>query len=297
MPSSLSRKEKRQFLGATKKIRTFRWIGGQTVGVCQLVRAPCLTTVHHVKADDGAERSFLRRKRKRVRGQRRGALRSRGDKPRSSSAPTAQIPTGDCARVVNHRGRKFIWSERVRSEVVKSASFRTFAEVTRAYRLDDDSDRTLALSDLSGDPHWEGWTCHLRALRSRARAMGIPDGANAFSRSALDFIATNTSQGGEVGFLDILAGLRDGKRPADIGSFHDEQMRLDEEELSPAEELPSSSMGRNPKPVTARNRKKTRGPRRRRELTSEDGNRLSSAEARMEVNKFRDLFANMRRDA
>jgi hypothetical protein len=292
MPSSLRRKDLRLFLGANRKLRTFRWIGRQTVGVCQLFGAPCITEVVCAKAEEGAERSFLGRRRKRVRGQRRGVLRSRGDKPRSNSTPTARLPKGVRARFVNHSGRKFIWSERKRSQIVKSKSFLLIAKSCRAYRLDDSRDRDHFVEDHSGDPLWNGWTRHLRALRAHARKAGIVDGANPFSRSALDFIATNTSQGGEVGFLDILEGLRFGKRPGEHRDYERDALE-DERSPSPVEELPSSSKGRESKPVTARPRKKTRGTRQRRLLTNEDGQPLSSAEAARERNKFADLFSGL----
>lgn len=297
MPSNLRRRSLRLFLGANRKLETFRWIGGQTVGVCQLFRAPCLSAVHRQKPEEGAERSFPLRHGKRVRGQRRGRPRSRGDKPRSNSAPSARLPKGVSARVVNHKGRKFLWAERKRSNLVKSSFFDFLVRSCRGYHLDDAHDRTLFLRDRLGDPKWEGWTAHVRSLRRHARNAGIPEGANPFQKSALDFIATNTPLGGEVGFLDILAGLRLGVAPSDIEGFHDSEMRRDEEELSPAEELPSSSKRREPVPVTARPLKKTRGKRQRRVLTTEDGEPLDSSGALKEVQRVRALFSNLKRDA
>jgi hypothetical protein len=212
MPSSRVRREIRLFTGVNRKLWTFRWIGRQTVGVCQLVRAPRLAVVDREKAEDGAERSFRRCKRKRCRGQRRGKRRSRGDKPRSSSPRRPDAPKGVNARRINHSGRKFLWSEQRRGALCKGAPFLRFSEVLRRSRLDDGHRQEMA-SLLRSERMWSSWASHVRSLRRRARQVGIPDGANPFERSALDFILTNTSLGGELGFMDILSSLRNGLTP------------------------------------------------------------------------------------
>jgi len=213
MPSSVRRREYRLSTGVHRKLWTFRWIGRQTVGVCQLVRAPRLAVVDREKAEDGAERSFRRYKRKRCRGQRRGKRRSRGDKPRSSSPRRPEAPKGVSARCINHRGRKFLWSERRRGELCKGSPFLRFSEVLRRSRLDD-GDRQKMSELLSFEGAFPSWARHLRSLRRHARQAGIPQGANPFEGSALDFLLTNTSLGGGLGFMDILAGLRSGRGPS-----------------------------------------------------------------------------------
>jgi len=78
MPASVSRMRLRMQLCVNRKLVATRWIGGWTVGV-HVLGCPRL------KASEGAEKSC--RKRRRLRGQRRGKMRSRGRHPRSS-APT-----------------------------------------------------------------------------------------------------------------------------------------------------------------------------------------------------------------
>lgn len=211
MPSSFVRREYRQCTGENRKVCTFRWIPRQTVGVCQLARAPNLGWVEGEKAEDGAEKSFRRCRRRRRRGQRRGKTRSRGDKPRSSSPRRPLEPKGGVARRINHSGRKFIWGERARSNLVNSKYFRVLEQALS--REDPDLDRDAAAAVIG-----PSWASHVRALRAHARKAGIPDGANPFGRSALDFVLTNSSIHSEMAFHDILGGLRFNVSPAE---FHD----------------------------------------------------------------------------
>jgi len=205
MPATFRRRFIRQCLGVNRKVSTFRWILRQTVGVCQLSGAPCLDRVEGVKAEDGAEKSSSRRsKRKRVRGQRAGKRRSRGGKPRSNSPARPPASKGVSARCVNHSGRKFLWGERVRSQLIKTRYFGVLEQSLR--RSPDDG--------AWGDEISPKWSSHLRALRSHARKSGIPDGANPFSRSAADFVRTNSSVVPEMAFHDILGGLRFNMSPA-----------------------------------------------------------------------------------
>lgn len=230
MPSTVRRKEMRQCLGANRKVSTIRWIGGQTVGVCRVGRSsetfqpPVNWQVHREKADDGAEKSFRRCKRKRIRGQRRGKRRSREDKSRSSSPRRPKDPKGVNARSINHIGRKFIWGERARSTLVKSKYFRVL-ERSLPQNVEDDREESVYIEP--------SWSSHLRRLRRHARKSGIPDGSNPFEKSAMDFVLTNTSLGGEMAFHDILGGLRLGIAPSE---YHDLTVKPDEvEELPPSE--------------------------------------------------------------
>lgn len=225
MPSCVRRREIRQCLGVNRKVSTFRWIGRQTVGVCQLVRAPRLPVVVREKAEDGAEKSFRRCKRRRQRGQRRGKRRSREDKSRSSSPRRPPAPKGVSARCINHSGRKFIWGERARSRLVNSKYFRALERSLPRNAEDDREGLRLLLSP--------SWTSHLRTLRCHARKLGIPDGANPFEKSAVDFVLTNTSLGGEMAFHDILGGLKRGVPPAE---FHALTVQADEDQTDPSED-------------------------------------------------------------
>jgi hypothetical protein len=235
MPSSFRRKALRQCLGADRKVSTFRWIARQTVGVCRFPRgAPKLAWVGREKAEDGAERSLRRCKRKRQRGQRRGKRRSRVGKTRSSSPRRPKLPKGVNARCINHSGRKFLWGERRRSQLVSSQHFRLVVKEVKRARLTED-DR-VAISFFFRDERFEPWASHLRSLRRHARRSGIPDGANPFSESATDFLLTNTSLGGEMAFHDILGGLRSGQSPSE---FHNSTVVRDEQEVD--ETPPSES--------------------------------------------------------
>jgi len=255
MPSSCRRREIRQSLGVNRKVRTFRWIGRQTVGVCQLVRAPRLTVADRVKAEDGAERSFPRRRGRRRRGRRVGTRRSRGGKPRSNSPTRPKPPKGVSARQVNHSGRKFWWGERRRAEICRSKHFRRFSRILEPFQ-GDDGHRAEMHSVLSFAPGWSQWSLYLRSLRRRALKSGFPRGANPFSRSAIDFLLTNTSHGGGLAFLDILSGLSKGIPPSDVSAFHEAEALRDEEEPDLFEDPPV----RKPKTRAKKTpRKKTRG--------------------------------------
>jgi hypothetical protein len=235
MPSSARRRSLRQCLGVSRKVSTFRWIGLQTVGVCKLVRAPRLPVVVREKAEDGAEKSFRRCKRKRVRGQRRGKRRSRVDKTRSSSPRRPDGPKGVSARSINHKGRKHLWAERRRAELCRGSAFLRFEKVVRRIPSWDDGKKPEAVRLLSEQNDWSRWASYLRGLRSHARQSGIPDGANPFERSAIDFLLTNTSLGGELGFMDILSSLRSksGRSPAEFGQLADREPSSEESDHEP----------------------------------------------------------------
>jgi hypothetical protein len=261
MPSSVRRKFLRQFLGVYRKLGSIWWIGRHTVGVCQFVRTPRITAVDRSKADDGAERSFLHHcKKKRKRGQRLGKMRSRGGKPRSSSPIRPELPKSVASRVVNHSGRKFIWGEKKRTLVCRSRAF-LFLEnvISRSYQPIEDK-REFFLADHFGDPLWHSWAAYLRGLRSTARKAGIPDGANPFEKSALDFILTNTSLGGEIGFMDILGGLRIGVSPSSFGAFHDAQEKKDLQSDSDHEPPPAKLPPKGRKGSTKKRLSTGRGP-------------------------------------
>jgi hypothetical protein len=232
MPVSVARRLRRLCTSANRKVCIIRWISRQTVGVCQFVRTPGLGQVGDEKAGDGAEKSFRRCKRKRQRGQRRGKKRSRGDKPRSSSPPRPLMPKGKSARCINHSGRKFIWGERARGRLVNSRYFRVLEQSLSSKDPDRDRSEMIQLID-------DRWASHLRALRAHARKAGIPDGANPFSRSALDFVLTNSSIHSEMAFHDILGGLQFNVSPA---AFHEMTVGADrkEEEMGLSESEPSA---------------------------------------------------------
>jgi hypothetical protein len=265
MPSSARRRSKRQCTGANRKVYTFRWIGLQAVGVCKLVRAPRLPVVVREKAEDGAEKSFRRCKRKRCRGQRRGKRRSRGDKPRSSSPRRPEAPKGVSVRRAIHSGRKFLWAERRRGELCRSSPFRRFERVLRRVPTGAEYDRSGSLEALSFESDWPRWRLHLRSLRRRASQVGIPDGANPFEKSALDFLLTNTSLGGEMGFMEILSGLRSrtGRTPADYGALADREDSTDDDHEPPPAKVPARDTSTPVKSTTGiRRRGAVRLPRR-----------------------------------
>jgi hypothetical protein len=98
-------------LCVNRKLIAIRWMNGWTARVELSKR----------KADEGAERSFRHRKRRR--GQRVGKPRSREGKSRTPRPARPLDPNSSRARYVNHVGRKFIWYERTASKIATSGSF------------------------------------------------------------------------------------------------------------------------------------------------------------------------------
>lgn len=103
MKTSVKRQCLRLMLGANRKVTSIRWIGSVTgwVTTSELGHSRSQT---YVKANNGVEKSFLPKKRKR--GLRRGKRRSRGGKPRSNVRPAAP-ESKTRVRVERHRERLF----------------------------------------------------------------------------------------------------------------------------------------------------------------------------------------------
>jgi len=111
----------------------------------------------HVRSTHGAEKSCRTRRRKR--GLRVGKRRSRGRQPRRSAPIRQPLTKPQCARRVNHAGRKFIWAMRASNR---------FQNVCRK-------------SLKKRTPCFRGWYKVKRGLASwwqqldaRARSSGIP---------------------------------------------------------------------------------------------------------------------------
>jgi hypothetical protein len=105
--SSTRRRCLRLLLGVNRKLVVTRWIGETTVGVVTTIRRG----LSHVKASEGAEKSF--RIRRRRRGQRCGKERSRGRQPRSSVPPPTQNVKEPKVRGMNmHLRACDFWYER-----------------------------------------------------------------------------------------------------------------------------------------------------------------------------------------
>jgi hypothetical protein len=107
MASSRSRKLRRLHLSVKRKASAIRWMGQWTVQV-QVDVGKRTTRPVSKKADKGAEKSRAHTRRKR--GLRKGHVRSRVCQTRRSIVPPATSPKTQSARLVNHRGRKFIWA-------------------------------------------------------------------------------------------------------------------------------------------------------------------------------------------
>lgn len=94
---SVSRRILRLQLGVNRKLTVIRWNEYATVGVVN-------TTSTYLKADEGAERSCLRR---RKRGQRKGKDRSRGRHPRRTPSPPARSSKQPTSRTINRMLRAY----------------------------------------------------------------------------------------------------------------------------------------------------------------------------------------------
>lgn len=95
----------RLLLSANRKLTACRWIGGTTVGVVEISNVSRRSCPYR-KATDGAEKSYPK-KRKRVRGLRKGKRRSRVGKTRSNCNLSTLKPKDRSPRVLLHSERTF----------------------------------------------------------------------------------------------------------------------------------------------------------------------------------------------
>jgi hypothetical protein len=164
-----------------------------------------------VKAEDGAEKSFLPRRRKR--GLRRGKKRSRGGKPRSNAAPRRPSqPKPHNARRVNHSGRKFLWAVRAANRLANQRTAKRLIENIPRIPVEVQNE----ISSRSADRHrgdvlqsaavrsFSRFRKSWRGVKRRADELGVHPTA-AVSTSPWKFLAVRSSAGD---WELLLAGLR-----------------------------------------------------------------------------------------
>jgi len=152
MPASSRRRSLRQFLGANRKLRTFRWIGQRVVEI-RISRVSRRGCVDRSKAVEGAEKSC--RRRRKARGLRRGKLRARGRHPRDPDPP-APGPENVADRTFARRLRAIdYWYDRVQQ----------FRKLLGQARL-------VFLSPERDGGRYAAWKTRWEALSSRIRPFG-----------------------------------------------------------------------------------------------------------------------------
>jgi hypothetical protein len=155
---SHSRRALRLQLGVNRKSTATRWMNGWVVGI-QLSK---------MKAGEGAEKSFRSPHRRSRRGQRRGKRRARGGKPRCPALRPAKAKTPS-PRVVNHRGRKFIWAQVTSSKLARLPVFERLEAKAEPY-FGGAKWLDRRLSDSS---EWRQFGKVYSPFRRRAKAMGL----------------------------------------------------------------------------------------------------------------------------
>lgn len=156
--ASLKRRLFRLGLSVNRKLILTRWIGNTTVGVVRMIG----NHPSRAKASEGAEKSS--RKRKRVRGQRSGKLRSRGRQPRSSSPTPAPGDKEMKVRTMNKHLRACDhWYER-------QEQFGKLFQVTSLYRQAKRSNNRIILPDSGVS--YRSWRLLWQTLRSRILPCG-----------------------------------------------------------------------------------------------------------------------------
>jgi hypothetical protein len=137
--------------GVNRKSCYTRWMGSATVGVVS-VRGNKYGA--QLKASEGVEKSC--RNRRSRRGQRRGKSRSRGRQPRSP--PPLRPKPAPGSRLINHSGRKLIWSVIARNKL-------------------DTYMRKKPSRPVKGDLRYQDGYKRFRALSWKVTQMGVPWGA------------------------------------------------------------------------------------------------------------------------
>jgi hypothetical protein len=201
MGSSKTRQALRLQLGANRKSIGIRWMNGWTVEV----------RLSKMKADKGAERSFLDTRKTR-RGQRRGKKRVRGGKPLHPTRRPSKGPDRS-ARVINHAGRKVIWFERTSAKMARLPSYLRLENRAAPYF---NGEQWLD-SALSGSPEWRVFGSVFSPFKRRVKAIGQrlydqdKDWRNwsytvNSARDLWTFLQTRSRRAGDFGFL-MEAGL------------------------------------------------------------------------------------------
>jgi len=189
------------------RYRCLRDIKGVYSGLQQLVTVAWMNPMQgfilkdgHVCASNGAEKSFLTRRRKR--GLRKGKRRSRGRHPRRSVPDRQSLPKTPSARVVNHSGRKFLWAMRASSDLLK--------DVKKYHKFPSNSDnpRIRAVRKSMKQYLLVKWT----RLHNRAVESSIPD-VSSFHRSLWKFMAVNNPKVDRNAWDDLLSAVEPADTP------------------------------------------------------------------------------------
>jgi hypothetical protein len=197
MGSSTRRKVRRYLLGATPKATRLWWIGQVTVRVMVPEFAPTSRPVR-AKAQHGAERSRLDRRRKR--GLRKGKSRSRVRQTRRSSPARQPLSKPLSSRKVNHVGRKFIWARKACNALAADA--RRMLRMKSKLFYSPAHGRETSRKALFEHHIKRRWL----SLSDRARLIGIP--YQAAFHSTYDDFKRIEAMDSDFGVFDlILAGL------------------------------------------------------------------------------------------
>lgn len=197
MASSRSRKLRRLQLGANPKLTAIRWMGQWTVQV-QVGRVFRTQIPVSMKANEEAEKS--RRPRRRKRGLRKHKIRSRVCQTRRSLVIPATSSKTQSARLVNHRGRKFIWAVSTSNQFRRDCQ--KYLKIKKFMSSDIDGKVTRHRPIGVRSRLRQRWVI----LSERAKKLDIPYQA-AFHRTFWDYLQIECRYDATSTWDSILAGL------------------------------------------------------------------------------------------
>lgn len=186
--------QRRQLLGADKKVTTFRWMGGVTVGVMLTKR----------KRETGPKGPCVTRKTRR--GQRGGRSVS-AVRNAAPSRPSARAGKPQSSRFVNHSGRKHIWSAKAANRLAARKDVKQLIE-----KLPSDFghlDRVVSRSVVHrlgvGRPvgPWARFKASWHVYSYKCRHMG----AHAEGDNPLHFLALRSPRAGLADLEELLGRL------------------------------------------------------------------------------------------
>jgi hypothetical protein len=207
MASSRSRKLRRLHLSVKRKASAIRWMGEWTVQV-QVDVGQRTTRPLSKKADKWAEKSSAHTRRKR--GLRKGHVRSRVCQTRRSVVRPATSSKAQSARLVNHRGRKFLWAVRTSNQFRKDCQ--KYLKVKKFLRGPNGvQHRPIGMRSRLRS-RWE-------SLSAKAKLLDIPYQA-AFHRTFWDYLQIECRYDATSTWDLILCGLPRKSQPkSEIGEL------------------------------------------------------------------------------
>jgi hypothetical protein len=234
MASSRSRKLRRLQLGANPKLIAIRWMG-QWTGRVQVSGVFRTSLPVSMKANEKAEKSCPHRRRKR--GLRKHKIRSRVCQTRRSLVIPATVSKPQSARLVNHRGRKFIWAVSTSNQFRRDCQ--KYLKIKKFVSSESDGKMTKHRPIGVRSRLRQRWV----VLSERAKQLDIPYQA-AFHRTFWDYLQIECRYEATSTWDLILAGLPRKSEPrSEVGelfSFGEASGKKTPEDVTKTDEFGNS---------------------------------------------------------